>query len=227
MSRRRHRAPGENVFCSVAFSDRTREASSRRAEEVRADLNIAPGSPVVLGVSCLKPQKDPLAFVEVAKRVINQRPDSVFLLAGDGELRGEVESRIRQAGLERACRLLGWRRDIPDLLAASTVVAHTSRWEGLPQTFPQAMAAARPIVATDVDGAREAITHQENGLLFEVGEIEAMANGIVALVDDPERCRRMGERGVAMARPFSRERMVDELDLFYDELLGSSRGGDQ
>ena len=54
-----------------------------------------------------------------------------------------------------------------------------------------------------------------------------MANGIVALVDDPERCRRMGERGVAMAQPFSQERMVDELDLFYDELLGSNRRGDQ
>lgn len=211
--------PRKVVYCGIeieAFSQ-----PSRSRTEIRRELGLGRGVPVALNLSCLKPQKDPEAYVELARRVVAHHPKAVFLLAGDGELRSAVEAKIARGDLAGNVRLLGWRRDVADLLAASDLLVMTSRWEGLPQAFPQAMAAALPIVATRVDGAPEAITHGNNGLLYRVGDISGMARGVVKLMDDRGLRRRMGAHGRKQARRFSVETMMSELEAFYDELARS------
>jgi glycosyltransferase involved in cell wall biosynthesis len=192
---------------------------------LRERLGLTPGQPVVLNVSCLKPQKDPRLFVQVAAEALGRHPDAVFLHAGDGELREQVEADIAARRLQGRVRLLGWRRDVPDLLHLADVLLLTSRWEGLPQVFPQAMAAAKPIVATAVDGAPEAIAHGETGFLAPHGDAAGLAAALCRLIADPDLRRRMGEAGRRRAAAFSQAEMVRDLDAFYERLLRKDPSG--
>lgn len=184
-------------------------------ERVRRELGLRSGQPLVGAVSCLKPQKAPLDLVEVAARVARDLPEARFALAGDGELRGAVEDAVAARGLAGRFHLLGWRRDVPDLLAAIDLLLHTARWEGLPRVLPEALAAGRPVVATDVDGAREAVEEGVTGHLRAPGDVEGLAGCIVALLRDPERRARMGERGRRSVGEFDIRDMVRRQEDLY------------
>jgi glycosyltransferase involved in cell wall biosynthesis len=196
-----------------------------RREEIRASLGVGPDEALVTMVACLKPQKAPLDFVEVARRVASQEPRARFLLAGDGVLRGRVEEAASSCGLEGRFQLLGWRRDIPRILHASDVLVLTSRWEGLPRVLPQAMAAGLPVVATSVDGSPEAVEDGVNGFLVLPGQVEAMASRVLALLRDPDLRRRMGEEGRARVGEFDIGRMVVQQEELYAKLASSSLDG--
>ncbi len=194
-------------------------------EEIRASLGLGPDEPVVTMVACLKPQKAPMDFVEVARRVVAQEPKARFLLAGDGVLRGAVEEAMGSAGLLGEFRLLGWRRDIPQLLRASDVLVLTSRWEGLPRVLPQAMAAGLPVVATSVDGSPEAVEHGVNGYLVPPGQVRAMAERVVELLRDPGLRERMGAEGRRRVAEFDIDKMVAQQEELYTRLLSRNRLG--
>jgi glycosyltransferase involved in cell wall biosynthesis len=171
-------------------------------------------------VACLKPQKMPLDFVRIAAEVVREEPRTRFILVGDGELRSEVEGAIRRHGLESSVRLVGWRRDVPELMRSFDVLLHTSRWEGLPRVFPEAMATGLPIVATRVDGAPEAIEEGVTGRLFEPGDVAGMAHAVVELIRDRELRRRMGSAGLDRVDEWDIDAMVRAQQDLYDELLG-------
>jgi glycosyltransferase involved in cell wall biosynthesis len=188
-------------------------------EEARAALDLPANAFVVGSVGRLSPQKAPLDLVEGFALVARARSDARLVLVGDGPLRREVEDRLSSAGLGHRVQLLGIRRDVPRLLRAFDVFALSSRWEGLPRVFPQAMAAGLPIVATRVDGAVDAIVDGESGLLVDVGDAAALGRALLALAEDPDRRRRMGRAGLARVDEFSATRMVRELEALYGELL--------
>ncbi|MFV1957381.1 MAG: glycosyltransferase, partial [bacterium] len=137
------------------------------ARPIREDLERSHGiplrAPLVLMAACLKPQKAPLDYVRVAETVHGSRPDAHFMVAGDGELAGDMAREVKRAGLEGAFHLLGWRDDVFSLMKSSDVVILTSLWEGLPLVIPQAHAAGKPFIATSVDGSVEAITDGVDG----------------------------------------------------------------
>ncbi len=187
-----------------------------------------PEGGVVVGmVACLKAQKAPLDFVEVAEAVLREEPRARFVLVGDGEMRGAIEERLRAAGAGDRVTLTGWRRDVPRLMRAFDVLLHTSRWEGLPRVFPEAMATGLPIVATRVDGAPEAVEEGVNGLLFEPGDTAGMASAVVRLVRDPARRREMGRAGIDRAGAWDIDRMVRDQERLYEELLDGRRAGEE
>jgi glycosyltransferase involved in cell wall biosynthesis len=189
---------------------------------VRRELGLAEAQPLVLAVACLKPQKAPLDLVRAAALVARAVPQARFALAGDGELRGEVESALRAAGLGGRFHLLGWRDDVPDLLAAADLLLHTARWEGLPRVIPEALAAGVPVVATDVDGAREVVEEGVNGHLCRAGDAAALAERTVSLLGDPERRRRMGEAGRRSVGEFDIGDMVRRQEELYLKLAAEA-----
>lgn len=186
---------------------------------VRDALQIDTADKIILNVSCLKPQKDPLTFVEVARRVCAARDDCVFVLAGDGILRPDVAAAA--ADLGSRFRLLGWRRDIPALLDAADILMLTSLWEGLPQVFGEAMQAGLPIVATRADGASEAIVDGETGFLAPRQDVSALVAATLRLLEQPELMLRMGEEGRARARLYCRQTVLLEVARFYRFVMGS------
>lgn len=213
--------PARVVRCAIDVP--TFSAPARPRSEVRRELGVPDDHVVALNLSCLKPQKDPETYVRIASQVVAAHPKTTFLLAGDGELRDSVTRLAERYRLgDRFC-LLGWRRDAPELLHAADLLVMTSLWEGLPQVFPQAMAAGIPIVATRVDGAPEAVEHGVTGLLFEVGDVDGMAAGIGELVTDGEARASFGAAGRERVEAFSNRRMIEDLDAFYEELAGAAR----
>jgi glycosyltransferase involved in cell wall biosynthesis len=191
----------------------------RSREAVRAELSIPLDALVVGTVTRLSPQKAPLDFVKAVARVAEQRPNVHFVVVGDGPLRAEVEAQVAAAGLAELFHLTGLRRDVPDLLHSFDVFALSSLWEGLPRVLPQAMAAGLPVVATAVDGNAEAVEDGVSGLLTQPGDPQAMAEGLLYLLDDPALAAQMGAAGWERADTFGARKMVDDIAALYETLL--------
>ena len=181
------------------------------------DWNIPADKLVVGMIACLKPQKSPVDFVDVAARVLQRNSQAHFVLAGDGELRPEVERRIQEHKIGKHFTLLGWQTDMPEVYRNLDIVVLTSLWEGLPCVFSEAMAGELPIVATNVDGAREAIIDGENGYLHQPHDIEGMAKSVLTLVRSPELGRTMGKSGKARVSEFDISTSVERLEEAYRE----------
>lgn len=202
-------------FESAAGLGRTRAAGASFREE----LGLPGDAPLVGMVACLKPQKSPLTFVEVAARVVRERPGAVFVLAGDGELRPAVERLIARLGLGDRLRLLGWRRDIPRVMSALDVLLHTSLWEGLPRVLPEAIACGVPIVASGVDGTADILQDGVTGILCSPGDADALAAGVRRLLADRDLGHRMARRAREVLGEFDIDAMVRQQERLYLTLM--------
>lgn len=185
----------------------------------RKELGIEVEIPVVAMIACFKPQKSPLDFVKVAKIISDEIPDACFLIVGDGVIRSKIENLIEKISMEDKIILLGWRRDIPEILSCIDILVLTSLWEGLPRVFPQAMASGIPVVATEVDGAPEAIKNGVTGFLLQPRDIKGMAERIIYLIRNPDRAREMGEEGRKLVGEFDIWKMVEQQEELYTSLL--------
>jgi glycosyltransferase involved in cell wall biosynthesis len=192
----------------------------------RKALGVKPDLPLVTMIGCLKPQKAPLDYVEVAHKVL-QKKEACFILVGDGELREQVQKKAAQLGLGGRFRLLGWRRDIREILVATDIFALTSLWEGLPRVLPQAMAMGIPIVATGVDGTPEAVIHGVNGFVTKPRDTRGMAERIIYLLEHPREAKNMGKQGKKMVGEFDIWKMVREQEALYLKLVREKGRGVQ
>jgi len=206
------------ILCRDAISLEQFMQPGPRRTKLR-EWNV-PENRVVAGmVACFKPQKSPLDFVEVAARVLKETDRVHFIMAGDGELRPAIEARIRDLGISSHITLLGWQRDMPEVYRNLDVVVLTSLWEGLPCVFSEAMAAGLPIVATHVDGAREAIIDGDNGFLHGPHDVEGMAKSVLKLVENPALREAMGSRGKSRVSEFDIDTSVRALESAYQKWL--------
>jgi glycosyltransferase involved in cell wall biosynthesis len=211
---------GDWILCRDAISVTEFMQPGPRRQKL-SDWGIPSDKLVVGMIACLKPQKSPVDFVDVAARVLKENSQVHFVLAGDGELRPQVEERIEDHGIAKHFSLLGWQTDMPEVYRNLDVVVLTSLWEGLPCVFSEAMAGDLPIVATNVDGAREAIVDGENGFLHQPHDVEGMAESVLKLLRDPELRHTMGERGKSRVMEFDISTSVANLESAYRECLGS------
>ena len=149
----------------------------------------------------------------------------MLLLAGDGPLRPATQALAVSLRLAGAVRFLGWRHDLPALYATVDAVVLSSRNEGTPVAAIEGMAAARPVVATDVGGVGDVIDHEETGLLVPPGSPAALAAAVERVATDATARQRLGAaaRRVAAAR-FSAARLVDDVDRWYRAGLAAKRG---
>ena len=171
-------------------------------------------------VTNMKPQKAPLDFVAVAARACRAEPRLHFVFAGDGPLMPEVRQAVEQEGLSDRIRLLGWRDDVPELLAAFDGFLLTSHFEGLPRVVLQATAAGRPVVATAVDGTPEVIEDGVSGWLAAAGDVDGLASAVLECVAEPTTaCHRVGAAQKRLQGSFHLRTMVQQLDRLYLELL--------
>jgi len=205
------------IRSGIDISEFKRKAFDRAGK--RAEMGVPEHCKLVCMVACFKPQKSPLDFVRVAGRVAREVPEAYFVAAGDGELRPEMESAIAEAGLSERVKLLGWRRDIPEIMWASDLLLLTSLWEGLPRVYPQAMAAQLAIVGTRVDGGAEAVREGENGCLLMPRDVEGMAARAAELLKDDARRQSMGKRGSELVQEWDIHKMVADQEELYRGLL--------
>jgi glycosyltransferase involved in cell wall biosynthesis len=174
-------------------------------------------------VACFKPQKSPVDFIDVAAEVVAANPTVHFVIAGDGELRPAVEARIRERGVSDHVTLLGWQQDMPEVYRNLDVFVLTSLWEGQPCVFAEAMASGLPIVATQADGATEAITEGVTGFVCPLRDITRLADRVLRLVGDPELRRTMGKAGRERVGEFDIDLSVARLEAEYRRSASGSR----
>ena len=134
-------------------------------------------------------------FLRAAKKIAENSADAHFVLAGEGELKDDLERLARELNIAEKTHFIGRCTKIPELLAVSFAGVLTSSHEGFSNSILEYMAARLPVVATRVGGAGEAITEGENGFLIESGDDRSLAEKLILLLENPERARQFGERG--------------------------------
>lgn len=189
-------------------------------ERGRRILGVPEGAPLVGTVAVFKPQKAPLDFVAVARRVADEIPGVHFAMVGDGELRPAAERAAGAASLSERFRFTGWREEIPDILKAFDVFLLTSRWEGLPRVVPQALIAGVPVVATSADGTREIVDDGVDGFLAPPGDVSALAARVAGILSGKESLA-PGFKSDRLLREFDRREMVRAQERLYSELLAA------
>ena len=167
--------------------------------------------------------KGVLDYVEAAKIVHREFPNAVFQLVGDCDLGNPTsfsESEVRSWESAGSIKWLGYRTDVPELLAASNIVCLPSYREGLPKTLIEACAAQRAIVATDVTGCREVVSHGSNGLLVQVRNPEKLAEAILQLLGDQVQRTAFAKNGRARAEnEFASPIVIERTLAVYKKVL--------
>jgi glycosyltransferase involved in cell wall biosynthesis len=174
----------------------------------------------ILCTARFEPVKNhPMLFDAIRK--VKQRGKRVRLwLVGAGHLREDYERRCAELEIADVVEFLGYRDDMPELLARTDIAVLTSIDEGIPRAMLEAMAMRVPTVATDVVGTKETVVDGETGFLVPLNDVDALADRLIRLIDNPALRERMGERGRSRVEAeFDEDKIVDALTGVYRELL--------
>ncbi|MBI4550557.1 MAG: glycosyltransferase [Candidatus Omnitrophica bacterium] len=193
-----------------------------RRDAVRRELGIPSQARVVGTVANFGREKGYPHLLEAASRILEKDPSVWFLLVGDGPLLEEMRKRAARIPLGRQILFTGFRSDIPELMAAMDLFALASVSEGFPNVLLEAMAAGKPIVATDVGGIPELIGADRDGLLVPPADAAALAEAVRKLLLDPARAGRLAENAkrTVLGR-FTRESTVEQYEKLYLTLMGA------
>lgn len=189
-------------------------------EAKRQALGLNASGPVVGTVGRLSAQKAYHYLIEAAVEVLEACPETQFVIVGDGELRGELERLADEWHVLESCVFTGFRNDVPEIMRVFDIFVLPSLYEGLPYTILEAMAAARPVIATEVTGSRDIIHTGETGLLVPSKDPSALATAILHLLQDRTKGRRMGLAGRQVVESrFTLAQMVRRTEELYTTLL--------
>jgi glycosyltransferase involved in cell wall biosynthesis len=193
---------------------------------LRKKLGITSGDFVVGKIARLFKLKGHDDLFAVAPELIRRCPHIKFLLVGDGEWRPRFENLARSLGVEKNFIFTGLvpPGEVPRYVGIMDALVHLSLREGLPRALPQALAAARPVVAYDCDGASEVCLDGQTGFLIPPGDLKNLGEKIIQLANDHALREKLGRAGMVLARKnFAVEKMVDDIyDLYLK--LAAERG---
>jgi glycosyltransferase involved in cell wall biosynthesis len=172
---------------------------------------------IVVGtVANFKPQKKPFMWAKVAKKIVEKYPKVKFIYVGDGPLKEKAKE---LSGSSERIEFMGWERHIPQILTEIDIFFLPSRWEGLPRTVLEAMAAGIPVVASSVDGTAEAVKDSVTGYLLAPDDLEGYEEKIIELIKDESKRKKMGEEGrKRVEKFFCYDKMIEKTMKVYKSL---------
>jgi glycosyltransferase involved in cell wall biosynthesis len=189
------------------------------AAKLHEELWLPHHAPIVGNVAALVPHKGQRHLIEAAALVVRQVPDARFVIAGEGELRPALERQIKEHHLEKHVLLAGFRPDVLSLHKAFDIFVMSSVTEGLGTSLLDAMACAKPVVATAAGGIPEVVAEGETGFIVPPRDHQAMADAIVQLLKEPALQERLGTAGRARVRDrFSADRMLRDTLRVYQRV---------
>lgn len=191
------------------------------ARHVRDELGLSKTAFLVGMVSVLRSWKGHRYFLEAADMLRRSHPNLVFVIVGEGPARANIEAWRRELHLEEVVRLTGHRQDVPQILSALDLfVLPSYAHEGIPQAVLQAQAMAKPVVASDIGGIREAVIDGQTGLLTPPRDVPALAHRIETLMGDAALRERLGQQARArVLAQYTLRQMTDQILSLYRELL--------
>jgi glycosyltransferase involved in cell wall biosynthesis len=188
-------------------------------QKVREELGVASG-PVLVMIARLTEAKGHQYLLRALPCLLAKWPQLCLLCVGDGELRDELHSLARELAVERACRFVGVREDIADILAVADVVVLPSLSEGFPFVLLEALAMGCPVVASRVNGVPELVEDHKTGLLVPSRDSQALAKAILEVLGNPTAARKMGAEGRAVVQErFTVDQMVANTTAIFDAAM--------
>ena len=187
--------------------------------ETRDKWDIPPGDKVVGMVANFYPQKGHKHFLRAAKVVLKAHPATTFLLIGKGPLQSKMETLAKNLHIQEKVIFTGSVEDIRFFYQIMDISVLPSSKEGFSNVILESMASSLPVIASRVGGNPEVVIDGQTGYLISYGSEEQLADRIHRLLDDKELPRAMGEKGRKHAENFTMERMVQETEDLYDNLL--------
>lgn len=218
---RRAGVAAERIVAIPPGVDTTRFHPGVSGAGVRAELALT--GPAVGLVANIRGSKGHVHFLEAARLVLKELPTARFLIVGDGVGFETVRAQVRALALEGPVLLTGFRRDVPEVMAALDVlVLPSTRSEGSPQVIPQALAVGTPVIATLAGGSADVVRDGETARLVPPGDPGALAAAILEMLRDTARARAMARRGQQeiLAR-HSLDAAMARTVAVYETLLGS------
>ena len=192
--------------------------------DVRAELGIPADSQVIGTVAVLRKEKAHEVLLDAAERLVDEFPRLRVLIAGTGPEEERLRALVRARALESRVLLLGFRRDVPDVLAALDVLVLSSDREGSPLAVMEAMAAGKPTVATRVGGVPDLLEDGEHGVLIPPRNPAALADALRPLLRDPRRAQALGRRArERQRRDFDIAATSRRIEDIYESLLDGKR----
>jgi glycosyltransferase involved in cell wall biosynthesis len=191
--------PAARITAISAGVDTARFHPGVSGKAVRDELGLGPETRAVGLVANVRGSKGHAVFLEAARELLSTHPQARFLIVGDGVGLDDVRRRVRDMGLSSRVITTGFRRDIPEVMAALDVlVLPSTRSEATSQVIPQALAVGTPVAAAATGGIPEIVRDGETGRLVAPGDAHALAGAVRALLDEPERAREMALAGQAL-----------------------------
>ena len=188
---------------------------------LKKSIGLTEGQSAVLSIGPFKSQKNFPDFIRAAEIVCKELNNVLFFIAGDGAQRKELEDLIAALGLKEKVILLGWRKDIAELLYSCDIFALTSLWEGLPRSGVEAMCCGKPVVANAVDGVKELISDGENGFKTKPYDYKDTAAKLIYLLKNKKTLSEMGVKAKeSITKEFDIYYMVEQQEELYKTLLG-------
>ncbi|MBE7473079.1 MAG: hypothetical protein DPW09_00320 [Anaerolineae bacterium] len=193
--------------------------------DLRASFGVGPDEILLTMICRFFWPRDFPTLLHAFHQAVEKVPYLRLLLVGDGPWRPQIEALLEQLHLQDRVILPGMREDIANLLHAADIFMLTSKGgDGLPISILEAMAAARPVIATATDGIPEEIIHGETGLLSPIGQADDLAAAIIKLAQDQALRQSMGKAGHQRVQTcFQRQQMIDKVSKLYQELLVSGK----
>jgi len=193
-----------------------------RASGFRNSLHLSPDASVILTIGRLERQKGISFFLQAAREVLREFSQAHFLIVGEGPDKAKLISLVRNLGIEKAVRFLGFRDDVPEIMAAADIFVLASLWEGMPNVVLEAMASGKPVVGTRVEGTDELVISGETGLLVPPADAKALARDIRRLLQEPVLARRMGQAARKRVKEhYTVQKMVERYAQLYRDILKS------
>ncbi|GBE06196.1 MAG TPA: glycosyltransferase family 1 protein [Nitrospirae bacterium] len=198
--------------------------AERHKGRFKNELGLSAETAVIGIVGRLVPIKGHRLFLEMAK-IIDSQADIKFVIVGDGELRKELEDYAEKLGIADEVIFTGFRRDLPEIYAGLDIVVLTSKNEGTPVSIIEAMAAARPVVATNVGGVPSLVKDGVTGLLVKPGDTDSLSDAVARLIKDPHLRQDMGREARSRVFPsYDISELVGRINVLYSSLRDKKQG---
>jgi glycosyltransferase involved in cell wall biosynthesis len=217
----RYHIADENKFTVIHSGVDLRKFSDTQvnAAEMKNKLGIAQGAFVVGTVGRLTPVKGQKYLIEAAAKILNKISEIGFVLLGDGELMNELKMQAASAGISDKVKFLGWREDVAEVMSTFDLFVLPSLNEGMGKVLVEAMAAGKPIIASDIGGMSDLVIHGKNGLLISPMNSDALANSIELVLRNSRMRTNMGEEGQRLSQEYDANSMISKIDCLYLQLL--------
>jgi glycosyltransferase involved in cell wall biosynthesis len=221
--------PSEKIELVRSGLDLSVFSSANRRDELRSEFGVTADQHLIVYMGRLRTVKGVEFGIRAFATALEQLPNIRMVLAGEGDQRNFLGSLVSELGISEQVEFLGVRNDVPELLGAADSVLMPSLTEGFPRTAIEAMAAGKPVIATNVGGTPEAVIDGETGILVPARDSDALSAAIVRLVGDTDLQARLAQAGRKRAeKNYSVDRYVSRLDELYrrfsrTEVDGSTR----